>query len=231
MLPRFCVGRRLRLSVRRRCVVVVFWRSGDVGGDGGASDERHAHRSGLGGEPGDLRHPQSGSWVRTIKILICSPAVSSSVFILLFYCWFHFYQDLWGTTQTIELFSWDDLELLGRWICGSSSLMSMCQSSVHHVRNSECWVLNCSILSQWFFIQPRRVLHLIHSCGSSGVMLCSSVCKKTKPRIDFILCTCQCHFYRLKPKTSGVQMLQSIRIVGFRVSFFFEVEYNSSLCL
>jgi len=64
----------------------VFCRSGDVVGDGGAGDERHAHRPRLGDEPGDLRRPQSRPWVRTIKEFLffdCSHAVFTVYFAVL----------------------------------------------------------------------------------------------------------------------------------------------------
>lgn len=81
----------------RRCVVVLG-RSGYVVSDGGAGDERHAHRPRLGDEPGDLRHPQSRPWVRTIKEIFFLD-FSSAVFHLLFH-WFIAY--IWGLQNSLK---------------------------------------------------------------------------------------------------------------------------------
>lgn len=106
-------------------MVLVFGRSGDVVGDGGAGDERHAHRPRLGDEPGDLRRPQSRPWVRTIKEFLFfdfSSAVFSDCSTVLLHIFlgsskFHWkrvpYLSVNGISLIIKLFGWDDLEFLG----------------------------------------------------------------------------------------------------------------------
>lgn len=55
------VGSRKRFDIRIGFFLVV---SGDGEFNGGTSHERHADRSRLGHEHRDLRHAQSGPWVR-----------------------------------------------------------------------------------------------------------------------------------------------------------------------